>query len=62
MPNDHCVLCAELQNKAVKSLAGHFKLVGALDVAELRNDKSKLAELRPLEGEARIERERTTEA
>jgi hypothetical protein len=31
-----------LENDAVKSLTRHFKLVGGLDVAELRNDKRKL--------------------
>jgi hypothetical protein len=62
MPNDHCVLCAKLEDKAVRSLIRHFKLVGASDVAELRNDKRKLAELRPVVEEARIERDGTTEA
>jgi hypothetical protein len=62
MPNDYCVLCAELEDKAVRSLTQHFKLVGASDVAELRNDKNKLAELREFVEEARIERERATEA
>ena len=57
MPRAVCSICGVLQDKAAQAIIRHIKLVGNLELADIRRDKKAVAQLRPLVEEARIGRE-----